>query len=119
MTIPGSVTPKIRQRLYWGSPEWIASFNRRTYIEGIFGNLKSPKTENVRRGWTFVVGIVKTSLMVGCVAAAANLRTLRAWAARTGDHTDPLTVIDPVSAGFEELEPDVGAAGILGPPLAA
>ncbi len=119
VTIPGSVTPKIRQRLYWGSPEWIASFNRRTYIEGVFGNMKSPKTENVRRGWTFVVGIVKTSLMVGCVAAAANLRTLRAWAARTGDHRDPLTVIDPVSAGFEELEPDCGATGIHGPPLAA
>jgi hypothetical protein len=119
VTIPGSVTPKIRQRLYWGSPAWIASFNRRTYIEGVFGNLKSAKTENVRRGWTFVVGIVKTSLMVGCVAAAANLRTLRAWSARTGDHTDPLTAIDPVSAGFEELELDAGAAGILGPPLAA
>ncbi|MBC7677394.1 MAG: hypothetical protein H7233_00140 [Pseudorhodobacter sp.] len=39
---------------------------------------------------TFDVGIVKTSLMVTCVAAGANLRLLRKWAGRAGDHTDPL-----------------------------
>lgn len=95
VTILGSVTPKVRQRPYWGSPAWIASFNRRTYIEGVFGNLKSPKTENVRRGWTFVTGLLKTGLMVACSTAVANLRLLRVWAARVGDHADPLTVIDP------------------------
>ncbi|MDX6244516.1 MAG: hypothetical protein QOE76_2239 [Frankiales bacterium] len=116
VTIPGHVTAKIRQRLYWGSPAWIASFSRRTYIEGIFGNWKSPKTENVRRGWTFVTGIVKTSLMVACVTVAANLRLLRKWATRVGDHTDPLTTLDPEHPGFEELTQDTGATGILGPP---
>jgi hypothetical protein len=119
VTIPGAVTPKIRQRLYWGSPAWIASFNRRTYIEGLFGNWKSPKTENVRRGWTFVTGIVKTSLMVACVTVAANLRILRKWADRVGDHPAPLTALDPADEGFEELTADTGGVRILGPPLAA
>ena len=119
VTIPGNVTPKIRQRLYWGSPEWIASFSQRTHIEGAFGNLKSAKTENIRRGWAFVVGLVKTSPMLVCAVAAANLRLLRVWAARVGDFTDPLSVPDPEDDGFEELEPEVGAAGITGPPLAA
>lgn len=36
---------------------------------------------------TFDVGIVKHSLMVTCVTAAANLRLLRKWAGRVGDHT--------------------------------
>lgn len=119
VTIPGTVTPKIRQRLYWGSPAWIASFNRRTYIEGLFGNWKSPKTENVRRGWTFVTGIVKISLMVACVTVAANLRLLRKWADRVGDHSDPVTAVDREDEGFEEIRTSTGGAGILGPPLAA
>jgi hypothetical protein len=91
ITVHGDVTPKIRQRLYWGSDEWIAAFVRRTRIEGGYGNIKSSKTENVRRGWTHVVGIVKTGLMLVIAQAAANLRCLRVWAARTGDRTDPLT----------------------------
>ena len=119
VTVPGNVTPKIRQRLYWGSPEWIAAFSQRTHIEGAFGNVKSAKTENIRRGWSYVVGLVKTSLMLVCAVAAANLRLLRVWAARVGDFTDPLSVPDPEDDGFEELEPEVGAAGITGPPLAA
>lgn len=118
VTLPGSVTAKIRQRLYWGSPEWIAAYNRRTYIEGAFGNLKSAKTENVRRGWTFVTGLVKTSLMVACVTAASNLRLVRKWAERAGDFTDPLSKSDPEHAGFEELQPETGN-GILGPPHSA
>lgn len=86
---------------------------------GVFGDWRSPKTENVRRSWTFIVGIVKTSLMVACVTAAANLRLLRKWAVRVCDHTDPLTALDPDDPGFDELSPDAGGAGILWPPLAA
>lgn len=118
ITVPGDVTPKIRQRLRWGSPEWIRSFNRRTLVEGNFGNLKSPRTENVRRGWTNIVGLVKTSLMVTIAQVAANLRLLRGWAARTGDRTDALTALDPEDHGFEELEPGTGGPGITSPPLA-
>lgn len=106
VTIPGDVTPKIRQRLYWGSDEWIASYSRRSRVEGGFGNLKSPKTEDVRRGFTFVVGAVKAALMLVIAQVAANLRCLRQWAQRTGDRTDPLTWEDPEDHGFEELGPD-------------
>ncbi|HEU4675330.1 MAG TPA: hypothetical protein VFS29_05050, partial [Motilibacteraceae bacterium] len=42
ITVPGDVTPKLRQQLRWGSPEWITSFSRRTHVEGGFGNLKNP-----------------------------------------------------------------------------
>lgn len=119
ITVPGNVTPKVRQRLRWGSPEWITSFKRRTLVEGAFGNLKNPRTENVRRGWTSVVGLVKTSLMIVIAQAAANLRLLRSWAQRTGDLTDPLTWPDPDDHGFEELDPAAGGVGSTSPPLAA
>ncbi|MDA8288943.1 MAG: hypothetical protein M0014_10960, partial [Actinomycetota bacterium] len=79
--------PKIRQRHSWGSDAWIAAYVRRGRVEGAFGTRKGSKTENVRRGWTHVVGLVKTGLMVVIAQAAANLRCLQAWAARTGDRT--------------------------------
>ena len=118
ITVHRTVTPQIRQRLRWGSPEWVTSFKRRTLVEGAFGNLKNPRTENIRRGWTSVVGLVKTSLML-VIAQAANLRLLRSWAKRTGDYTDPLTRPDPDDHGFEELDPTAGGVGATGPPLAA
>ena len=57
-----------------GNNAWIAASVRRSLVEGAFGMLESSKTENVRRGWTHVVGLVKTGLMVVIAQAAANLR---------------------------------------------
>ena len=31
--IPGTVMPKLREPQYWGSPEWIESYARRTHVE--------------------------------------------------------------------------------------
>ena len=117
--VSGDVMPKIRQRHYWGSDAWIAAYVRRSRVEGAFGNIKSSKTENVRRGWTHVVGLVKTGLMVVIAQAAANLRCLRAWAARTGDRTDPLTHLDPEDHGLEEIDPAAASPASTGLPLAA
>lgn len=115
VTIPGYVTPKIRQRLYWGSPEWIASFNRRTHVEGSYGNLKNTNTENITRGWCCVVGLVKTSLLLAVAAAASNIRILRGWAKRTGDITDPMSVPEPDYQPWEEVD-ESGAVLNHGPP---
>lgn len=104
VTIPGNVTPKIRQRLYWGSAEWIASFNRRTYVEGSYGNMKNPNTENITRGWCCVVGLVKTSLLLAVAVAASNIRLLRAWAKRTGDITDPISTPEEDYQPWEEVD---------------
>jgi hypothetical protein len=109
VTIPGTVTPKLRQTLYWGSPEWIESFSRRTYVEGFFGNMKNPSAENVRRGWCRVVGIVKTSILAACAVAATNIRLLRSWA-EGRDFTDPLCGPDDPDHGFEELSAAESAA---------
>ena len=62
---------------------------------------------------------MKTGLMVIIAQAAANLRCLRAWAARTGDRTDLLTHFDPEDFGFEEIDPAAAPAASTGPPVAA
>lgn len=81
--------------------------------------MKSPETENVRRGWTHVVGLVKTGLMVVMAQMATNVRLLRGWAERTGDRTDPVCRADPPDYGFEELGPEAAPPPATGPPLAA
>ena len=83
ITVPGHVDSKARQRHYWGNPNWIKAFNRRSRVEGWFGNLKNDNTEALGRGAFRVMGICKTSIMIAVFAAATNLRLLRAWAKRT------------------------------------
>jgi hypothetical protein len=75
------------------SPNWIKAFNRRSRVEGWFGNLKNDNTEALGRGAFRVMGICKTSLMVAVFAAATNLRLLRAWARRTLGNDDLLPLL--------------------------
>lgn len=119
VTIPGHVNAKLAQRHYWGDDEWIASFSRRTHVEGFFGNLKNTSGGNIKRGWCKVVGIVKTSLLIACAVAATNIALLRTWAERTGYTDDPLCLVDPPDFGFEELTGEEAATPANGPPLAA
>ncbi|MGY1821614.1 hypothetical protein [Geodermatophilus sp. SYSU D00079] len=102
--LPGSVTPKVRQRYYWGSVEWIRSFARRTHIEGVFGNLKNRNTEHVTRGWLQVVGHARTALMVAIVTAAYNLRIARRWNEETAGSEDSLLRPDPQFYGWREVD---------------
>ena len=119
VTIPGAARGKLAQRYYWGSPEWIEAFARRTHVEGYFGNLKNTSSGNVKRGWCKVVGIVKTSILLACAVAATNISLFRTWAERTGDISDALCQPDPPNHGYEELEPETTATPATGPPFAA
>ncbi len=93
ITVPGDVDAKARQRHYWGSSNWIRAFNRRSRVEGWFGNLKNDNTEALGRGAFRVMGICKTSIMVAVFAAATNLRLLRAWARRTLGNDDLMPLL--------------------------
>ena len=97
---------KHAQDEYWGDPRWQVSFNRRTYVEGIFGNLKNPNTENLHRGLFRFTGLPLATLAITAAAAAANVRQLRNWHQRTGngDAMNPLLLPQPEFHGFVLLQ---------------
>lgn len=119
ITIPMTAAAKHRQDMYWGSDEWIRDYSRRTDVESAFGQLVGPDGGHVVRGWTRVMGIVKTTIMLTAAVIAVNIRALRAWARRTGDMTNPLTQELPASLGWEELDVIEDVAGPNAPPAAA
>jgi len=84
ITVPGDVDYKSRQRHYGGSRDWISSFSRRSRVEGWFGNVKDRSREALGRGAFRVMGLCKSSLMLGIYAAATNLRLLDGWASKVG-----------------------------------
>jgi len=83
---------KIWQKLYWGSKEYTLSYNRRTHVEGVFGNLKNPSTENISRGSFRITGLARVTLFLGIGAAALNVRQYRNWHQQhgVGDSAHPL-----------------------------
>lgn len=120
ITVDTRADLKLRQRHYWGSPEWIRGYARRTRVEGTFGIMKSPNDGGgVRRGWTHQVGLVKTAFALAVYIAAQNLRRLLDWAARHGDTRDPLTLVDITDHGFVELDADGRPLAGIPPPDAA
>jgi hypothetical protein len=105
ITVDPRADLKLRQRHYWGSPESIRAYARRTRVEGSFGIMKSPNDGGgVRRGWTHQIDLVKTAFALAVYIAAQNLRRLLDWAVRVGDIRDPLTGIDVTNHGFVELD---------------
>ena len=102
--VDGAALIKLAQRDYWGSPEWRASYGQRAHVASIVGNLGNPSTQNIRRSFCRVMGLITTTLMLAFEVMAANLRLVREWAKRTGLTTDPLCVPFPLDHGFEELD---------------
>jgi hypothetical protein len=119
ISVPMTVSPKLRQRERWGTPAWVISYNRRSRVEGGFGLLKNDTTGNVKRGWTRQVGIIKTTLLLAVAVTASNLRQLLTWSRATGDVTDPLTAMEVGPAAFEEIDLATGGVGATSPPAAA
>ena len=68
----------------WGTDNWEGMFGRRSYVEGVFGNIKNPGTENLSRGTFQIMGITWANLVVSVIGAAYNTRSIRKWHARTG-----------------------------------
>lgn len=106
ITLGTGVDAKRRQRLRWGSPEWITAYLRRVYVEGTYGTMKSSTGGNVRRGWCHSRRRAKITILLACAIAASNLALLRAWATRTATTDLPMCELDPPYHGFEELDAD-------------
>lgn len=117
-TIDAGLGIKHRQEHVWGSPEWQKSYGRRNRAEAGHGILKSRKAGEVTHGWTFLLGRIKTALMLAIVVAAQNLAMLLKWSHKHGDTRDPLTLIDVTDHGFVELDACGNLLGDVGPPIA-
>jgi hypothetical protein len=103
---------KLSQPHYWGSEKWERSYALRTYVEGWYGSLKDPSTENVRRGFFRVTGLGAVTVLIALGIAACNVRQLRRWHERTGlgDPTHPLLRPAEPDHGFIELTAEQAAA---------
>lgn len=86
---------KYQQQEYWGLKDWLVSWNRRTYVEGTFGNIKNHHTGNVHRGFMCFTGLPLVTLTMTAAVVAYNLRELENWYERAGegDPTNPLLAI--------------------------
>lgn len=67
---------KHAQQEYWGSESWLTSWNRRTYVEGVFGRIKNPATENIHRGFLQLTGRPLVTLALAAVTVSYNIREL-------------------------------------------
>lgn len=76
VTLPKQVA-KLNQVQYWGSSAWYHTYGRRSYVEGAFGNMKNPRTENLRRGAIQKNGLVWAQLVVTLIAVSYNVRMIR------------------------------------------
>jgi hypothetical protein len=117
--ISAAVSGKLRQRQRWGSDEWISDFASRSAVEGAFGRIqaKDGDGERMQRGWTRIVGLVPTALLITTALIHHNIRIARRWAERTGfQSSDVLLAPD----GDTDPGPTVpGPLGSTAPPLAA
>ena len=91
ITLPEPILKSV-QPFFWGSRQWQEQYNKRTYVESLFGNIKNQATENVGRGMHRHVGIMMNHLHLTLAATNFNLRTLRKWHQTTGkgNPTNPL-----------------------------
>ena len=102
--------PKVVQKYYWGSEKWRARYNGRTYVEGVFGNIKNPSTENIRRGHFQIVGLGKVTFFVGIALVAYNLRMLRGNTPLVNAGSgNPILEEDGDCHGFQWLTPEEDA----------
>ncbi len=75
---------KLMQQHYWGLDDWEKEWNKRTYVEGSYGNRKNASTENLRRGHFRLTGVAMVHIGTAMAAAAYNTRMIRNWHDRTG-----------------------------------
>jgi hypothetical protein len=75
----------------------LSSSNRRTYVEGVFGNMKNYASGTIHRGYMQLTG--RALVTLGLTAAVAhNLRELENWHARASKHCPD----NPLLAEYEQ-----------------
>ncbi len=99
---------KLKQPHLWGSPEWEAMYNRRTYVEGFFGIWKNETVGGRHRGSHQFTRLAREVLITSLQFAHANVHLLRKWHEETGhgDPEHPLLRPEPANHGFSNHDAD-------------
>ncbi len=96
---------KIAQREYAATRRWKKKTDLRTLVEGVFGILKNPSRQRLRRGQNRLPGLAMASLIAAVKVSVFNEEQLRMWHHETGrgpaDH--PLLQLDQPDYGFRNL----------------
>lgn len=96
---------KLMQREYVGTRRWRRAMNVRSSVEGVFGILKNPSRQRLRRGQNRLPGLAIANIISALKVAVFNEEQLRAWHEETGrgpaEH--PLLQPDPHDWGFIDL----------------
>ena len=102
-TLPRHVLPKLNTEFFTGTRDWIKDMQRRSSIEGIFGNLKSRAGGGLDKGWIAVGGQVQHALLGTIKMAATNIQNSQSWILNLGGETqDPVYAPAPISYGLDE-----------------
>ena len=96
---------KLAQHHYWGSKKWRREYNKRSYVESLFGNLKNDATENLSRKLHRHVGITMNHIHITLTNVNYNLRTLRAWHANTGKGNPDNPLLAGITPNTNKPEP--------------
>jgi hypothetical protein len=95
VTVDPGPLRKLMQQHYWGLGDWEEEWNKRTYVEGSYGNRKNTSTENLRRGHFRLTGIAMVHVATAMAAAAYNTRMARNWHERTGNGDPDHPLLQP------------------------
>jgi hypothetical protein len=86
ITVPPTVNAKSGQKHDWPSAAHRASYARRTASERSFSQVCDPASNDIKRGWSRLMGLTPNALMLSCVFIIANTRTTDAFAARQAEN---------------------------------
>lgn len=93
------------QREYAATRRWRRGINPRSLVEGVFGIIKNPSRQRLRRGHNRLPGLAMATLVAAIKIAVFNEEQLRMWHDETGagpaDH--PLLQPDQPDWGFRNL----------------
>lgn len=66
------------QREYYGNRRWRRAFKRRALVGGVFGIMKNPSRQRLRRGQNRLPGLAMASIIAAIKVSVYNEEQLRA-----------------------------------------
>lgn len=86
ITVPPSVGAKTTQKHDYPSQAHRHSYNRRSAAERSFSHLHDPASNDIKRGWSRLIGLTPNTLFLASAFIIANIRVADAFTTRQADN---------------------------------